>query len=454
MSSRYTPYKRAPAARRTATRSRATYRAPAPAAYRRPAVSRRRATQYKRRVYNNGSGIARTVGRYGGAAIGGYLGGPPGAAIGSAVGSKAGDLFSQITGMGDYRVSYNTVVNPSQTPAFKTKGRSVFISHREYIQDIITAPVAGAFAIDSFEINPALSSTFPWLATIAQNFEQYRIHGMVFHYKSNSADALNSVNTALGTVILATQYNVLLDPFRNKQEMENYEFGCSTRPSADVLHPVECDPKVTSFGPIFDVKLGGNDKGDNRLYCPGRFSIASVGQQGTSVNIGELWVTYDIEFYKPRMGDTASQMSQWKSSLGHSTTMPFGSQRNISESSDFDAVTLTTNQIVFDANFTGQVEVFIVWRGPTAGVVITGPALIPDYALSGGITNLDLAYGPINSTSDPGTGRLTMMFVNYFSVVNGGTITFSGGSWTGIARSDTFVQTIPNTIQLYMAENN
>lgn len=401
------------------------------------------------------SGISRSIGAMGGSAVGGFIGGAPGAAIGRAVGSKAGDLFSKITGMGDYNVAYNTVVNPNQTPIFKNKGRSVFISHREYITDVISSATAGAFAIDSFELNPALSSTYPWLATIAQNFEQYRIHGMVFHFKSNSADALNSVNTALGTVILATQYNVLLPAFKNKQEMENYEFGCSTRPSQDVLHPVECDPKVTSFGPVFDVKLGGNDKGDDRLYCPGRFSIATVGQQGVSVNIGELWVTYDIEFFKPRMGDVASQINQWRASGGtFAPAVPFGTvPKIISESSDFSAVTITNNTINFNRGFTGKVQVTIVWNGVlTAG--LQAPTTVVN---TGGVTPLNTLSPNVSSWGTPPMGATSTTNIGvtlYYNVVSGGSSVFSGGVYTGMNICDIIVNTLPNTFEVYEPEDD
>jgi hypothetical protein len=42
------------------------------------------------------------------------------------------------------------------------------------------------------------------------------MHGLVFEYKSMSADALNSVNTALGQVIMSVQYDAANLPFVNK----------------------------------------------------------------------------------------------------------------------------------------------------------------------------------------------------------------------------------------------
>lgn len=57
------------------------------------------------------------------------------------------------------------------------------------------------------------------------------IEGMYLEYRTMSADALNSTNTALGQVIMSAQYNAGNPDFTNKQEMENYEGGVSVKPS-------------------------------------------------------------------------------------------------------------------------------------------------------------------------------------------------------------------------------
>lgn len=135
-----------------------------------------------------------------GSAIGGYVGGPPGSAIGSVLGSSAADLLKHVAGIGDYTVNYNTILKPDSVPQF-SGNRTFVVSHREYIQDIVSSSSAGAFKIDSFLINPGDPATFPWLSNLAQNFEEYRIHGMIFQFKTTSANALNSTNTALGTIV-------------------------------------------------------------------------------------------------------------------------------------------------------------------------------------------------------------------------------------------------------------
>lgn len=101
--------------------------------------------------------------------------------------------------MGDYSVHNDTQKNSLFTEgAYNFKRQRTIITHREYIADIVTGPDAGSFSYVTYSINPGSTNLFPWLSNIAQNFESYKMLGLVFEYKSMSADALNSVNTALG----------------------------------------------------------------------------------------------------------------------------------------------------------------------------------------------------------------------------------------------------------------
>lgn len=229
-----------------------------------------------------------------GGAIGGYFGGQPGFKYGTGIGS----LASQLIGSGDYTVSSNTV----NLPTFK-QDRSLRLRHREYIGDILTSATAGGFNLENYLINPGNTLLFPWLSGISQSFQQYRIHGMVFMFNSTSSDALNSTNTALGTLVMATNYDSNEAVYTSKQEMENSFFSNATRPSASALHPIECQPSQTTGGAVKLIAHGGEEVGDYPNYHWGNFQIATVGFQGTNVNIGELWVSYDIELIKPKASD-------------------------------------------------------------------------------------------------------------------------------------------------------
>lgn len=242
-----------------------------------------------------------------GTAIGAALGGPGGGALGGMVGNAGGRFMSSIFGHGDYGVSNAGSIkennlalsNSAQAPQFGTGKVAVNLTHREFLGDIVSSSVAGAFKIESYPINPGLAQTFPWLAgVVGGNFQQYRINGMTFEFRSMSGDALNSVNTALGSVIMSSDYDSSDNPFTTKQQMENTEYGVSCKPSTNMLHAIECARSQTSVSELY-IRSFANPAGtDVRLYDMARFYIASVGCQGTSVNLGELWVTYDIDVFK------------------------------------------------------------------------------------------------------------------------------------------------------------
>ena len=218
--------------------------------------------------------------------------------IGGSIGGGLGHVVDRWFGKGDYQVSSNTLIKPSSVPIMHSADSSVRICHKEFINDITATP---AFSSQSYSINPALASSFPYLSGIAQNFESYRIHGMVYTFKSTSADALNSTNTALGSMLLATDYNVLDNAFTTKAGFLATTFSNSGKPAQDIMHPIECASHVSSGPEQRYTRYGAAPAGsDLRLYDWGNFQIASVGQQATSV-VGELWVSYDIELINPQL---------------------------------------------------------------------------------------------------------------------------------------------------------
>lgn len=230
-----------------------------------------------------------------------YMGNPALAVPAYNLGYSIGSRIKDITGFGAYNVRKNTLagVIPSVGNSSRVEG-GLTISHREYLGDIITAATAGEFSSYSLTINPGNPQTWEWLAQIACNYEQWVPEGILFIFKSTSSDALNSTNTALGSVMMATQYDILAAPFVNKAEMLSYEYSSSGLPSESIIHMVECDPAQTPVTTL-DVRAPNATSGDPRFADLGIFTIATQGFQGTNVNIGELWVTYQVTLLKPKL---------------------------------------------------------------------------------------------------------------------------------------------------------
>lgn len=224
-----------------------------------------------------------------------------GARIGAWVGDRGQSFLKRLTGFGDYAEASGPAPIHGLDPPIMTNQstREVVISHREYIGDVVSGP-AGTFSLQSYKINPGNPLTFPWLSSIASNFQQYRMQGCVFEFKTTSADALNSVNTALGQIIMATNYNVVQGDFQSKYEMENTEFANSCKPSASMMHAIECAKHLTVLDELYVAPEGNIPVGQPEQFCNfANFQIATNGLQGSNVNLGELWVTYEVCLMKP-----------------------------------------------------------------------------------------------------------------------------------------------------------
>lgn len=225
-----------------------------------------------------------------GESIGGYFG-----PIGARIGKGVGRFLGSVTGFGDYKVNSNSLMQ-NQVPVFASAHEVTTIKHREFIRDINGTV---NFTLQSFPINPGMRATFPWLSNVAKNYDQYRFRGVLFEFKTTSGTAVGSTNTALGTVIMATDYNAEEGLFPSKQSMEASQFACSSVPSMSLIHPIECAVTQTVLPLNYVRSEPPSSTEDLRLYDLGNFQIATTGMQSGVTTIGELWVSYDVELYKP-----------------------------------------------------------------------------------------------------------------------------------------------------------
>jgi len=221
--------------------------------------------------------------------MGGAYMGPIGAAVGTVLGSTAGGLIDRITGHGDYKVSRNSL-HGAQAPAFSARD-TIRVRRTEFVTDVKTP--GATFNNTSYMITPENVILFPWLAGIARNFSQYELHGLVFMFKSTSATAIGSTNTALGKVIMATNYDPDDDEYIDMKTAENSAYCTSSKPAENQLHPIECARSSDALDTLYI----NNDDIDPRFSSYGRFQICTAGQQAAAT-IGELWVSYDISFKK------------------------------------------------------------------------------------------------------------------------------------------------------------
>lgn len=233
--------------------------------------------------------------------LGGAIVGGASKSIGGMIGHGIQTLLMKLTGFGDYTVHENTLFSGGMSP-MQVKNTSydggVIMRHREYL-----APVLATvnFTNTVYPLNPGLSGTFPWVSAPANAFEQWRLRGCVVEFISTSSDAVLSTNTssALGQVMIATQYDSINPPFTNKVEMLNHEFSNSRKPSVDFIHPIECKNSLTPQQLFYVRNSAVPTDADERLYDLGLLQVATQGMQAVGGSVGDIYITYEIEFYKP-----------------------------------------------------------------------------------------------------------------------------------------------------------
>lgn len=352
-----------------------------------------------------------------GAAIGNMLapgiGGEIGASLGSLGGSYMGRLFKKITGWGDYTVKENSLIyEDTIVPSFGED--SIRVRKREFIADINS--VIKAFTLQSFPIQPGLDETFPWLASVARNYEQYRINGMIFQFVSTSSDAIaDTTNLGLGQVILATDYNAADDDFQDAPQMLNYMFSNSGKPSENIMHAIECAPTDTAQK-LYYVRSGAVPGGqDPRLYDMGTFQIAVNNMPATYSGMGQLWVSYDITFCKSQQNNLLGfgiNSDLFQLSVGITNALPFGTDefewQGVAGSSI--GCTLDSDSIFFpEGLISGYYMISARWVG-TSGAITnptwTGINCLPVQCWQG---NSNVERSPVNgSTATSASARFVV----------------------------------------------
>jgi hypothetical protein len=358
------------------------------------------------------------------------------------VGKWLGTGIGSIFGSGDYEMvgapsEYNVLAG--SPPQFSSTQATNVVCHREYLGDVIGT---AAFVNNQFPINPGMAQTFPWLSTIAQNYQEYRFHGLVFEFKSLLTDYVT--NGTPGVVVMATNYNSGAASYTTKQQMENSEFAVSNKPTRDLLHMVECKRDLTVL-PHNYVRNGPvPNNQDIRLHDQGNFQLVTQGNP--AVNIGELWVTYCVEFVKPTTVATAGPVVAGPlfvhaKRTGCTTTIPIGNDLGT------DVGNLTLNKSPTGFSWNGQagekylIEIF--WSSGTA-LTLNNPAIVPG--------NCVLLTRWKNNTYDNVRGAVTptvntdmMLSVVVQVAVNGTTsIDIIGGIMPPSSESDIVVIRLPD----------
>jgi hypothetical protein len=243
------------------------------------------------------------------------IGGAAGALTGR--GAKAGwelgaDFSKKILGWGDYSVpwsvSMNSLVTRGQAPVVSNVTESgVRLTHREYLGTLFSTT---SFSNNVYYINPGLNGSFPWLSRIAANFQQYELMGAVITFKSALTDAVASFSS-LGSVIIAADMNSAAAPATSQLQLEQMQFVASAKPSQEIVAPIECAPKLGGAGVRY-IRTGAVPTSASILdYDHCLIQVATAGQPSGGVELGRLYISYDVKLLNPKMLTPAGSVASY-----------------------------------------------------------------------------------------------------------------------------------------------
>lgn len=221
-------------------------------------------------------------------------------------------------------------------------GRSITISHREYIQDVSGTVL---FTALPFPVNPGRDICFPWLADLASRYERYQFSKLRFLYEPRCP------TTMAGTVVLAFDYDALDAAPTTKQDVYSYHH-CAQSAAWDDCALISDTAILRNRGILFN-RLGAIPAGsDLKTYDLANVYMCTSGFAAPAV-VGELFVEYTVTLSEPQTVSNV-QSAVLSASDGLDSTHLFGT---CTKTGLLD-ITTTTDTITFNQDWSGLLNYY------------------------------------------------------------------------------------------------
>jgi len=173
------------------------------------------------------------------------------------------------------------------------EGDAYVVEHEEYVADVYS-DMANVFAYEVYELNPGNGVTFPWLANIANRYEECEFEYLNPKYETAAP------TTASGKVLLAIDFDPADDTdLGTKEELMNDDRTKSAPVWQTFTQTVNRD-KLRKR--LYIRQDGGSpeDSADKRLQDVGNLFVGTTATSlGAAAMLGELWLCYKVRFFTP-----------------------------------------------------------------------------------------------------------------------------------------------------------
>lgn len=181
----------------------------------------------------------------------------------------------------------------STKPNFVTSRDGIRIVHKEYLTTL--SPDSSSFSlIAKYPINPGLQVTFPWLNTIANNFESYTINYLRVHYVPRCP------TTTSGEVMMLIDYDASDDPPTTKSHVLNSQNAIAIAPYNIRILRSTHEQLNKGYKSRYVTDKIDNPNQDIKTLFAGNILIYSEGVVAT---ISDIFLEYDITLKTPAVKD-------------------------------------------------------------------------------------------------------------------------------------------------------
>jgi hypothetical protein len=218
-----------------------------------------------------------------------------------AVGSKGGGKQKKVKIYGQTATATYAPVGISTTiGARKRKPRivnmndgSVVVSHSEMIGTLVSSGTTLTYKVDSYVANPGKPSIFPWLSTIATNYDKYKFR------KLHVCLISSQPTSTAGRIGIGFDYDSTDPTPANRIEF----FSLTSHVEATPWQSIELDIPVEG-GTRF---TNTHTTADSKLIDLGQVLLMSDQIVATNAVIADVIVSYEVELHHPQQAIFNSQ---------------------------------------------------------------------------------------------------------------------------------------------------
>lgn len=178
------------------------------------------------------------------------------------------------------------VVGRQGAPRTKTIKDGLSITHSELITSIVSSSSANTFKAQGFVINPGKGDVFPWLSTMAVNYDKYRIRSFLVEVITFSPTSV------------AGRVGIAYDPdSTDALPYDRTEFFAMDK---HMQGPVWQTIMLELPTPKTELFVNSHTTTDSKLIDAGQFVVMTDQLASASVSIADVVVHYTVELLKPQ----------------------------------------------------------------------------------------------------------------------------------------------------------